>query len=71
MTRNEYFKLRGTLYKAVGELGTMAELKNEETLDSAYNSAQTMLDAIDDLGVQFGYLDRETLEELYSLNIRY
>jgi len=64
MTKYDYLGLRGKLYDAVGALGTHAELTGDGYLEVAYQAASEMLDAIDEMGIQKGYLDPFTLELL-------
>ena len=66
MKRFEYKKLRDDTYKLVGVIGTHAELssrKQQETLYAAYRQGSEMLDFIDQLGYELGYLNPETNEE--------
>lgn len=62
MERKKYIALRTKLYKAAGEVGTLAELHGEHCpdLDSAYKEMCRGLDSIDSLGEKLGYIDPET-----------
>lgn len=68
MKRREFTKLRNEMLKAVGILGTKAELEEHNTAQAmlavAYSNACIMLDKIDEVGVFLGYLDPETNNEL-------
>ncbi len=64
MTRRQFKVLREKLYKAVGEVGTLAENEKSQYdhghLAEAYARGSDMLDAIDSLGITLGFLDPET-----------
>jgi hypothetical protein len=60
-----FIELRDEAYKAAGVVGDAAErFRGYPVLDVAYARMCEGLDAIDDLGVQLGYLDDETNEVL-------
>lgn len=64
LSKSEFKKLRNTMYKAAGELGTLAELKESFELANAYTHYCNALDFIDALGYKLGYLNPETNEDI-------
>lgn len=64
MNRSKYKALRSKLYKAAGEVGTLAEKHGDKMpqLDATYHEMCRGLDSIDELGISLGYIDPETNE---------
>lgn len=60
MTKLKYKALRTKMYKAVGQVGTLAEGSSKANLSVAYQKMSEGLDAIDMLGSQLGFLDPTT-----------
>jgi len=60
MTKRQYKTLRDKLYKAAGELGTIAEGTQNANLDASYRDMCNALDHIDMLGEQLGFVNPET-----------
>jgi hypothetical protein len=62
MEKDEFFKLRNSLYAAICEIGSAAERTDYGALYIAFNKMNDGLDAIDELGYQLGFLNPETNE---------